>query len=223
MKHSRNTSIETHINIEDMQFEKTKAFKYLGSIVNEDNSIEQEIQERIAAGNRAYFANKIMFTSKQISRKVKLKLYRTIVRPVVTYACETWTLKDKIEQKLMVFERKILRKIFWPIKVSENRWRIRANEELDTLTNHANIVRYVKTQRICWLGHIERMPDDRMVKKITNWKLITPRHIGRQKLRWEEYVRNNLKVMKVQNWKKLTQDRNKWKGIIEQAKTHVEL
>jgi hypothetical protein len=65
-KCSRNTSIETHINIEDMQFEKTKAFKYLGSIVNEDNSIEQEIQERIATGNRAYFANKMMFTSKQI-------------------------------------------------------------------------------------------------------------------------------------------------------------
>jgi hypothetical protein len=57
-------------------------------------------------------------------------------------------------------------------------------------------------------------------KKI-NWKPIAPRHIGRRKLRWEEDVRNDLKAMKVQNWKKL--DRNKWKGIIEQAKTHVEL
>jgi hypothetical protein len=66
-----------------------------------------------------------MFTSKQISRKVKLKLYRTIIRPLVTYACETWTLKDKIEQILMAFERKILGKIIGPIKVSEDRWRIR--------------------------------------------------------------------------------------------------
>jgi hypothetical protein len=62
-----------------------------------------------------------MFTSKQISRKVRLKLYRTIVRPAVTYACETWTLRDKIEQKLIVFERKILRKIFGPMKESEDR------------------------------------------------------------------------------------------------------
>jgi hypothetical protein len=92
MKCSRNTSIEIHINIEDMRFERTKTFKYLGSIVNEDNSIEQEISERTAAGNRTYFANKMMFTSKQVSRKVKLRLYRTIIRPVVTYACETWTL-----------------------------------------------------------------------------------------------------------------------------------
>jgi hypothetical protein len=106
-----------------------------------------------------------MFTGKQISRKVKLKLYRTIVGPVVTYACETWTLKDKIGQRLMVFERKILRKIFGPIKVSEVRWRIRTNDELDTFINHANIVRYVKAQRISWPGHIERMPDDRTLKK----------------------------------------------------------
>jgi hypothetical protein len=159
-----------------------------------------------------------MFTSKQISRKVKLKLCRTIIRPVVTYAYETRTLEDKIEQMLMVFERKI----FGPVKVSEDRWRIRKNDELDILINHANIVRYVKAQRICWLGHIERMPDDRRVKKI-NWKPVAPRHIGRPKLRWEADVRNDLKAMKVQNWKKLTQDRNKWNGIIEQAKTHVEL
>jgi hypothetical protein len=117
----------------------------------------------------------------------------------------------------------ILRKIFWPIKVSEDRWRIRTNDELDTLINHANIVRYVKAQRISWPGHIERMPDDRTVKKITNWKHIAPRHIGRPKLRGQEDVRSDLKAMKVQNWKKLAQDRNKWKGILEQAKTHVEL
>jgi hypothetical protein len=52
---------------------------------------------------------------------------------------------------------------------------------------------------------------------------IAPRHIGRPKLRWEEDARNDLKAMKVQNWKELAQDRNKWKGIIEQTKTHVEL
>jgi hypothetical protein len=103
------------------------------------------------------------------------------------------------------------------------RWRIRTNYELDTLINHANVVRYVKAQRIIWLGHIERMPDDRTVKKITNWKPVAPRHIGRPELRWKEDVRNDLKVMKGQNWKKLAQSRNKWKGIIEEAKTHVEL
>jgi hypothetical protein len=146
-------------------------------------------------------------------------MHSTIIRPVVAYKCETWTHRDKIKQKLMVSERKI----FGPIKVSDDRWRIRTNDELDIFINHASIVRYVKAQRISWLGHTERMPDDRTVKKITNWKPVAPRHIGRPKPRWEEDIRNDLKAMKVQNWKKLTQDRNKWKGIIEQAETHVEL
>jgi hypothetical protein len=123
----------------------------------------------------------------------------------------------------MVFERKILRKIFGSIKVSEARWRIRTNDELDILINRANIVRYVKAQRISWIGHIERIPDDRTVKKITHRKPVAPRHIGRRKLRWQEDVRNDLKAMKFQNWKKFAHDRNKWKGVIEQAKTHVEL
>ena len=49
-----------------------------------------------------------------ISKSTKLKLYFSVIRPVVTYACETWILKETITNRLMVFERKILRKIFGP-------------------------------------------------------------------------------------------------------------
>jgi len=63
---------------------------------------------------------------------LKLKLYRTIIRPIVTYASETWVMNENIIQKLLVFERKILRGIFGPTK--ENKiWRIKTNEELDKL------------------------------------------------------------------------------------------
>ena len=88
-----------------------KSFKYLGAIVNTDNTMEEEITERIALGNKVYFANKKMFQSKIITKRAKLKLYHTIIRPIVTHACETWILKDTIINKLLVFERKILRKI----------------------------------------------------------------------------------------------------------------
>ena len=59
--------------------------------------------------------NKKMFQSKIITKMTKLKLYHTIIRPIVTYAYETWILKDTIINKLLVYERKILRKIFGPI------------------------------------------------------------------------------------------------------------
>jgi hypothetical protein len=61
-------------------------------MVNTDTSIEEEIKERIAAVNRAYHVHKQLFTSKLISRNVKLQLYNTSIRPTVTYASETWVL-----------------------------------------------------------------------------------------------------------------------------------
>jgi hypothetical protein len=71
-------------------------------------------KERIALGNKAFFANKKIFQSKLISKMAKLKLYFLIIRPVVTYAYNTWILKETIINRLMVFERKILRKMFGP-------------------------------------------------------------------------------------------------------------
>ena len=85
-------------------------------MVNTDNSTEEEIKERIAAGNRAYHVHKKLFTSKLISRNVKLQLYNTLIRPRVTYASETWVLKESMINKLMIFERKIMRKILDPTR-----------------------------------------------------------------------------------------------------------
>jgi hypothetical protein len=84
--------------------------------VNSDNSIEEEIQNRIKLGNIAYYDNQFLFKSRLISKKLKMKLYRSIIRPTATYGCETWVLKGTVQNKLMVFERKVLRKIFGPTK-----------------------------------------------------------------------------------------------------------
>jgi len=65
----------------------------------------------------------------------KLKLYRTVIRPIVTYAAETWVLKETIIQKLLVFERRILRRIFGSTKENQI-WRVKTNEELDKMIKH---------------------------------------------------------------------------------------
>jgi hypothetical protein len=69
----------------------------------------------------------------------------------------------------MVFERKILRRIYGPTKVRDGTWRIKSNEELNRLIGNKNIINYIKAQRLAWIGHVHRMPDDRMVKKICEW------------------------------------------------------
>jgi hypothetical protein len=77
------------INTENKEFEQVKSFKYLGSAVNTDNTTGEEIKERIALGNKAFFANKKIFQSKLILKMAKLKLYSSVIRPVITCACET--------------------------------------------------------------------------------------------------------------------------------------
>jgi hypothetical protein len=75
-----------------------------------------------------------MFQSKLISRGAILKLYWSVVRPVVTYACETWVLKQSDINKLMVFEKKIPRKIFGPNKENDI-WQMKTNQELNKKYN----------------------------------------------------------------------------------------
>ena len=92
-------------------------------------------------------------------------MYQTLVRPVVTYACETWVLKENIKTKLRVLERKVLKRIYGPTKESDGTWRIKSNEELNRLIGNKNIINYIKAQRLAWFGHVYRMPDNSTVKK----------------------------------------------------------
>jgi hypothetical protein len=76
---TRKTIQPPQINIGGELFEQVNSFKYLGTMVNTDNAVEKEFKERIAAGNRTYHAHKTLFTSKLISRNVKLQLYNTFI------------------------------------------------------------------------------------------------------------------------------------------------
>ena len=107
--------------------------------MNTDNSIEEEIKERTAAGNRAYHVHKKLFPSKLISRNFKLQLYNTLIRATVTYASEIWVLKENITNKLMIFERKIMRKIFGPTRTDGGNWRIKTNQEINDILKRQNI------------------------------------------------------------------------------------
>jgi hypothetical protein len=122
-----------------------------------------------------------------------------------------------------VFERKMLRKIFGPTKEDSGIWRIKTHKELKELIKRQSIINYVKSQRLSWFGHINRMPETSIVRKIHKWKPFTTRPVGRPKSRWENDVRNDMKGMKLMKWTEQVQDRVKWKVIVEKAKTLPQL
>ena len=75
---------ENKLEIDDIIFESVQSFKYLRATVNQNNTIEKEIKERLIAGNKAFYANQKMFQNKLLSKKSKLKLYWTLIRPIIT-------------------------------------------------------------------------------------------------------------------------------------------
>jgi hypothetical protein len=103
--------------------------------------------------------------SQRISRKVKLNIYKTIIRPIVTYACETWVLTRKDELTILIWERKVLRRIFGPV-CETGCYRIRTNEEVYRIYKEMDLYNYIiKTLRLKWLGHVNRMEDHREPKR----------------------------------------------------------
>jgi hypothetical protein len=157
------------LTIDNFTFENVETFNYLGSILNADNKMNMEVAEKIAKGNKAYYANSKLIKSKLLKKNTKMKIYKTMIRAVITYTSQTLTLTTKDGNNLHIFERQILRKISDPVNI-DNVWRIRNNMETDNLIEGADIVRFIKAQRIKWLGHIQRMDQARPTTKLLDWE-----------------------------------------------------
>jgi hypothetical protein len=112
---------------------------------------------------------------------------------------------------------RIFRRIYGP-KYEDGEWKSRTNRELEELSEGENIVKWIKGQRISWLGHLERMEEDRMPKNIFTQKLERTRRSGRPRKGWREEVERDLQVLR--RWRELVIDREKWRGVFRQAKAH---
>ena len=99
---------------DNRSFERVEEFKYLGTSLTNQNSIQEEIKSRLKSGNACYHSVQNLLSSRLLSRNLKIKIYRTIIVPVVLYGCETWSLTLREEHRLRVFKNRVLRRIFGP-------------------------------------------------------------------------------------------------------------
>jgi len=137
----------------------------------------------------------------------------------VPCGAEGWTATKKEEKALLVFERKIFRRIYGP-KYENGEWKSQTIRELEEMSKGESIVKGIKGQRISWLGHLERMEEDRMPKNIFTQELEGTRRRGIRRKRWKEEVERDLQVLGVRRWRELVADRKKWKDVVRQAKAH---
>ena len=128
-------------------------------------SIQEEIKSRLKLENACYYSVKNLLSSSLLTKKLKIKIYRTIILPVVLYGCETWSLTLRDERRLRVLENRVLRRVFGPKRDEvTGEWRKLHNEELSHLYSLPNIVWVVKSRRMRWAGHVARMGEGRVAQ-----------------------------------------------------------
>jgi sorting nexin-29 len=139
-----NSGQNKNIRIANESFEKVAKFKYLGTILTTQNGIRDEIKNRLNSGNACYYSVQNLLSSRLISKNPKIKIYKTVILPVVVYGCESWSLTLGEDHRLRVSENIVLRKIFGPEREEDGSWRKLHNDELHNLYSSPNIVRVIK-------------------------------------------------------------------------------
>ena len=88
--------------------------RYLGTTLTNQSSLQEEIKSRLKSGNVCCYSVQNILSSSLLSKNLKIKIYRTIILPVVLYGCETWSLTLREEHRLRMFENRVLRRVFGP-------------------------------------------------------------------------------------------------------------
>jgi len=130
MSRDQNARRSHNINTDNISFDWAQESKYLGTTFKNKNSIQEEIKGTLNSGNACYQSVQNLLSFSLLSKNIKIKIYRTISLPVVSYGCETWSLTLRKERRLRVFENRALRKIFVPKRDKiTGEWKKVHNEE----------------------------------------------------------------------------------------------
>jgi len=189
------------VRIDNSAFERVEEFKYLGTTLTNQNSIAEEINSRLSSGNGCYHSVQNLLSSRLLSKNLKIKIYRTIILPVVLYGCETWSFTLREERNLRLFENMVLRRIFKPRRDEvTGEWRRLHKEELNDLYSSPNIVWVIKSRGMRWAGHVARMGEERGVYRVLVGKLEGRRPLGRPRRRWVDNSRKISRRWDVGMW-----------------------
>jgi hypothetical protein len=152
-----------------------------------------------------------------LSKNLKIKIYRTIILPVVLYGCETWSQTLREKRRLRLFENRVLRRVFGPKRDEvTGEWGKLHNEELNDLYSLPNIVRMVKSRRMRWAGHVARMEKDSCVHRVLVGKPERKRPLGIPRRRWEDNIKMDLQKVERggEDWIELAQYKDRWRALV---------
>ena len=191
---------------------KVSQLKYLGSILSSDNSVDAEVESRINRAAQVFRPlSRLVWYQSKINVHTKVKLFKSTILPTLLYGSETWNLLQHHIQRLQVFTNRCLR-----IITGTSLWEKMKNTQHRSKANIGRIDVMIQKRRLQWLGHLERMPADRLPKKLLTSKITDGRRQqdGR-KQRWHDLVHKDLKTLNlVDVWKQEAHKRKLWRENI---------
>ncbi|KAJ4444137.1 hypothetical protein ANN_05926 [Periplaneta americana] len=220
MSRDQNIVRNGNIKIGDLSFEEVEKFKYLGATVTNINDTREEIKRRINMGNACYYSVEKLLSSSLLSKNLKVRIYKTVILPVLLYGCETWTLTLREEHRFRVFENKVLRKISGAKRDEvTGEWRKLHNTELHALYSSPDIIRNIKSRRLRWAGHVARMGESRNAYRVLVGRPEGKRPLGRPRRRWEDNIKMDLREVGYddRDWINLAQYRDRWRAYVRAA------
>ena len=197
---------------DDTNIERVSQFKYLGSILRSDNSVDAEVESRINRAAQVFRSiSRLVWYQNKIKVSTKIKLLKSVTIPTLLYGSETWNLLTHHTQRLQVFVNKCLR-----IITRTFLWEEMRKTQLRNLTKIERVDVLIQKRRLQWLGYVERMSDERLQKKLLVSKIMNGKRCqGGQKQRWHNLIHADLKQLNmVADWRTAARDRKQWRNNI---------
>ena len=191
-------------------------FTYLGSTLSQNATVDDEVNVRIARAGMTFgrlHAN--VWNRRGISLQTKLKVYRAIVLPTLLYACETWTVYQRHAKKLNHFHTTCLRKLLnikWQDRIPDT--------EVLAQADLPSIYTILMQSQLRWAGHVARMPDHRLPKRLFYGELQQgKRSHGGQKKRFKDTLKTSLKAFAItpDSWEQTAMDRAMWRSSVHKG------
>jgi hypothetical protein len=192
-------------------------FKYLGTTLTDQNCMHEEIKSTLNSGNDCCHSVHSLLSSCLRSRNINVKIYKTIIPPLVFYGCETCSVTLREEHRLRVSENRVLRGIFGPKREEvTGEWRTLHSGELHNLYSSPDIIRQVKFRRMRWAVHVARIGEGRNMYRVLVGKPEGESLLGRPRRRWEDGIKMDFREIGWGGveWIRLAQDWDRWRAVV---------
>jgi hypothetical protein len=187
--------------------------------VTGEKKVSEEITNRLIAANRSYFGLKVSLSHRYFPGSQKFLNIKHLWGQYLHILQEPGLCPKKDERRLSIFDRKILCRIYGLI-CEEGQWQKRYSRELEELYDVPDIVKVIKSSILRWVGHVVRMDENELSKKLSWTNPGGQWGRGQPKSRWIDGVDEDARKVGCRNWRVDARDRGHWQHLHEEAKTH---